>query len=431
VRPGGPGIECQGVMSFADRKVARSRPMYRCLKRAAVRDAFDPKGSSRVGFWEVGMELAALERRWLPEPGVVRLRFARGWVSCVSQKGDTLFEPIGTEHEEQRWAITCPIVGMPAPPTAAATGGAEGGVSPPQQPAPAAATAAAPRRQSPSPPPANTAEPAPVICVGCVLEAVSKVKVRAGRSMDRSERAAIGAPCSPSASVCQRFAPPTMRHYFTPIRCWRSADAGSLRPGERVSVMEVEPQSGRVRHERGWSSVRSKGSGRELLRLVAMTAGVGGSSGVGGAPPAVGGAGSGGGARAPSPSQPSAPSIGGAAGAGAPPTEPVEHITIALRPRGDGGNERRCQRRVALEELGSACAQLVREKRALAARAGPPPPPPPPVAQLGVHASAEPVFEVEVEAGGGASPPDRADDSASAVEGLYAGPERGIGQATL
>eukprot|EP01047_Picozoa_sp_COSAG01_P076461 COSAG01_NODE_13431_length_1586_cov_4.817081_1_plen_239_part_01 len=77
-----------------------------------------------------------------------------------------------------------------------------------------------------------TAEPA-LVGVGSVLEAVSNVTIRAEALVE-------------------------------------SARVGCLLAGERVSVMEVEPRSGRVRHERGWSSICSKGSGRELLRSVTM-----------------------------------------------------------------------------------------------------------------------------------------------------------------
>ena len=50
---------------------------------------------------------------------------------------------------------------------------------------------------------------------------------------------------------------------------FESAPVGDLEAGEVVRLLQVEHVSGqlRVRHARGWSSVRSAGSGRELLQL--------------------------------------------------------------------------------------------------------------------------------------------------------------------
>ena len=64
-----------------------------CVKRAAVRDGCDQQTSRRTGFVNVGACINALERR-TNENGVVRVRFERGWVSCTSQKGDLLLQPV-------------------------------------------------------------------------------------------------------------------------------------------------------------------------------------------------------------------------------------------------------------------------------------------------------------------------------------------------
>ena len=68
---------------------------FKCVKRAAVRDSFDQKASQRTGFVEVGECIDALELR-TNESGVIRVRFERGWLSCTSQKGDVLLQPVTT-----------------------------------------------------------------------------------------------------------------------------------------------------------------------------------------------------------------------------------------------------------------------------------------------------------------------------------------------
>lgn len=66
---------------------------FKCVKRAAVRDGFDQKTSQRTGFVEVGECIDALERR-TNNSGVIRVRCERGWLSCTSQKGDVLLQPV-------------------------------------------------------------------------------------------------------------------------------------------------------------------------------------------------------------------------------------------------------------------------------------------------------------------------------------------------
>ena len=66
---------------------------FRCVKRAAVRDGYDQQCSQRTGFVEVGACVDALECR-TTESGVVRVRFDGGWLSCTSQKGDVLLQPL-------------------------------------------------------------------------------------------------------------------------------------------------------------------------------------------------------------------------------------------------------------------------------------------------------------------------------------------------
>ncbi len=71
------------------------RSRFKCVKRAAVRDGFDQKISRRIGFVEVGECIDALECR-TNESGVIRVRFEQGWLSCTSQKGDVLLQPVAT-----------------------------------------------------------------------------------------------------------------------------------------------------------------------------------------------------------------------------------------------------------------------------------------------------------------------------------------------
>lgn len=80
-------IPCAG-RAAANRVVKR----FTCVKRAAVRDGFDQNTSRRTGFVEVGTFVDALECR-TNDSGVVRVRFSGGWLSCTSQKGDTLLQP--------------------------------------------------------------------------------------------------------------------------------------------------------------------------------------------------------------------------------------------------------------------------------------------------------------------------------------------------
>merc|ERR1711969_428848 len=66
---------------------------FECVKRSAVRDGFDQRRSQRTGFVEVGEVVDALECR-TNEGGVRRVRFARGWLSVTSQKGDLLLKEV-------------------------------------------------------------------------------------------------------------------------------------------------------------------------------------------------------------------------------------------------------------------------------------------------------------------------------------------------
>ena len=171
---------------------------FECVKRSAVRDGFDQRRSQRTGFVEVGEVVDALECR-TNEGGVRRVRFARGWLSVTSQKGDLLLKELR--------AAPAPV---PAP---AGTPG--------------------------TPPPDGSA------FVGCQLRSLAKAKIRAGSAMD-------------------------------------SAAVGELAKGETLTVLELlwldgrteaAPRLLRVRHARGWSSVRTAGSGRELLQLVPASPG--------------------------------------------------------------------------------------------------------------------------------------------------------------
>jgi hypothetical protein len=95
--------------------------VFTCVKRSAVRDGFDQKRSKRTGFVEVGERVDALECR-TNESGVVRVRFSGGWLSCTSQKGDALLEPVAAAAASTgASAIAAATSPLPAAAAAAST----------------------------------------------------------------------------------------------------------------------------------------------------------------------------------------------------------------------------------------------------------------------------------------------------------------------
>lgn len=124
------------VLSRAEEERVVAR--FACVKRSAVRNGYDQSASQRTGFVEVGELVEALECR-TNESGVVRVRFRGGWVSCTSQKGDTLLKPVSPSPPD----IGSNAAGTPEPPASDAS-----------------------------------------TFVGCQMVSLSKAKIRAGSAMD-------------------------------------------------------------------------------------------------------------------------------------------------------------------------------------------------------------------------------------------------------
>lgn len=147
---------------------------YTCVKKSQARAGFD-MGSEKAAVVTVGTSVDAAERR-VNESGVVRIRFAEGWVSERTGAGDLCFQ----------------LVSETAPVSAAAPAAAAPEPAPAPEPAVVAAPAAEPAAAASEPPTAAAS-----------YTCVKKSQARAGIDM-ASDKASV-------IAVRTRAIPPTTR----------------------------------------------------------------------------------------------------------------------------------------------------------------------------------------------------------------------------
>ena len=91
----GGGAAC-GAPNLKEQQPGTVVARYRVLARATIRDGCERKGSCKVGAFELGDEVVALEKG-ANTRGQARVRCARGWVSLIAGDGTLLLDELPRE----------------------------------------------------------------------------------------------------------------------------------------------------------------------------------------------------------------------------------------------------------------------------------------------------------------------------------------------